>query len=297
MSGAHIQQRLEDKGTPPEIFKPDTWVPSGLKEASYALRVANDQLMIDGTFYELGNPFPRTYIEISPGRIAVLSTVEELLMPNNLVGKIGIRLEYALKGLTGLMGIQVDPCYGQERSGERLYIRVANLGNEPIKILPCAPVFTFELHQLTEAVDCSKWPKDSTWEVLKRGLKDQDDASWSYATRINEVADERGREHQRSFEIEIGRIRDYIQPVVMFGIFLIAITILSVSVTAILNLRDAPPAITVPAWVKDWGWIVLLATLSGATGTTAAVAGLTCWQLVKVIWDKPAKSRRGGTSS
>ena len=297
LSGTHIQQRLEDKGTPPEIFKPDTWVPSGLKESSYALRVANDQLMIDGTFYELGNPFPRTYIEISPGRIAVLSTVEELLMPNDLVGKIGIRLEYALKGLTGLMGIQVDPCYGQERSGERLYIRVVNLGNEPIKILPCAPVFTFELHQLTEAVDCSKWPKDSTWEVLKRGLKDQDDASWSYATRINEVADEREREHQRSFEIEIGRIRDYIQPVVMFGIFLIAITILSVSVTAILNLRDAPPAITVPAWVKDWGWIVLLATLSGATGTTAAVAGLTCWQLVKVIWDKPAKSRRSGTSS
>ena len=122
-------------------------------------------------------------------------------------------------------------------------------------------MFTFELHQLTEAVDCSKWPKDSTWEVLKRGLKDQDDASWSYATRINEVADEREREHQRSFEIEIGRIRDYIQPVVMFGIFLIAITILSVSVTAILNLRDAPPAITVPAWVKDWGWIVVISHL------------------------------------
>ena len=307
LSGAHIRQRLDDQGAPPEIFKPDTWVPSGLKEASYALRVANDQLMIDGTFYELSNPFPRTYIEISPGRIAVLSTVEELLMPNDLVGKIGIRLEYALKGLTGLMGIQVDPCYGQERSGERLYIRVVNLGNEPIKILPCAPVFTFELNQLTEAVDCSKWPKDSTWEVLKRGLKDQDDASWSYATRINDEsmqrsdqirneATERETQHQRRFELEIGRIRDYIQPVVMFGIFLVAVTILSVSIAAVLNLRDAPPAVTVPAWIKNWGWIVLLVTLSLATGATAAVAGLTCWQLVKVIWDKPTKSRRDGTS-
>ena len=228
-------------------------------------------------------------------------------MPNNLVGKIGIRLEYALKGLTGLMGIQVDPCYGQERSGERLYIRVVNLGNEPIKILPCAPVFTFELNQLTEAVDCSKWPKDSTWEVLKRGLKDQDDASWSYATRINDEsmqrsdqirneATERETQHQRRFELEIGRIRDYIQPVVMFGIFLVAVTILSVSIAAVLNLRDAPPAVTVPAWIKNWGWIVLLVTLSLATGATAAVAGLTCWQLVKVIWDKPTKSRRDGTS-
>ena len=62
-------------------------------------------------------------------------------MPNDLVGKIGIRLEYALKGLTGLMGIQVDPCYGQERSGERLYIRVVNLGertNQDITV--CAGV-------------------------------------------------------------------------------------------------------------------------------------------------------------
>ena len=307
LSGDDIQQRLENTDDP-EIFKPDTWVGTGLKEASYALRVANNQLMIDGIFYEQDNPFPRTYIEISPGRIAVLSTVEELLMPNNLVGKIGIRLEYALKGLTGLMGIQVDPCYGQQRSGERLYIRVANLGNKPIKILPGAPVFTFELNEVTTHVDCSKFPKDHTWEVLKRGLTDQKDASWSYATSINdrseemdrklrEDAEERESQHRQRFELEIGRIRDYIQPVVMFGIFLLAVTILSVSVAAILNVRDAPPEITVPEWVKGWGWIVLLVTLSGATGATAVVAGLTCWQLVKVIWDKPAKSRRGGTYS
>ena len=258
LNGDQIRERCEDESSPPEIFKPDTWVGSGFMEASYVLRVATDQVMIDGTFYEKCNPYRGTYIEIKPGRIAVLSTMEELAMPNDLVGKIGIRIRYALKGLTGLMGIQVDPCYGQQRDGERLYIRVVNLGNEAIKLLPGDPVFTFEVHQLAEPIDCSKFPKDPTWEVLKSGLSDQVDASWSYATRINdesveterqlrEEADEREGQHQHRFEVEIGRIRDYIQPVVMFGIFLVAVTILSVSISTIVGLRNNDGA-TVPPW-------------------------------------------------
>lgn len=301
LNGEEIQRRVS--GDPPSIFKPLTYNEGNFKEASYALRIAKDQLMIDGKFYELGNPFPDTYIEVRPGRIAVLSTKEELIMPDNLVGKIGIRFEYALKGLTGLMGIQVDPCYGTQRGGERLYIRVANLGNEPIKILPGAPVFTFELHEVSPNVDCSKFPKSPTWEVLKRGLADQKDASWSYATRINDQleqtgieirgeADKREREHQRTFNLEIDRIRDYIQPVVMFGIFLVAVTILGVSIAVMLNLRDDPPNIVVPPWIKDWGWGLLICTLTGAAIATASVAVLTCIQLISAI-----RYKIGGSST
>ena len=299
LNGDQIRERCEDESSPPEIFKLDTWVASGFTEASYVLRVATDQVMIDGTFYEKGNPFPGTYIEIKPGRIAVLSTMEELVMPNDLVGKIGIRIRYALKGLTGLMGIQVDPCYGQHLDGERLYIRVVNLGNEAIKLLPGAPVFTFEVHQLAEPIDCSKFPKDSTWEVLKTGLSDQVDASWSYATRINDEsvergmqlrgeADEREGQHQHRFEVEIGRIRDYIQPVVMFGIFLVAVTILSVSISTIVGLRNNDGA-TVPPWFTDWGWYLMLCTIFGAVLATGSVAVLTCVQLILSIRSKPSK--------
>ena len=293
LNGDQIRERCDDESSPAEIFKPDTWNPNGFREASYVLRVAADELMIDGTFYERGTPYPETYIEIKPGRIAVLSTKEELIMPNDLVGKIGIRIQYALKGLTGLMGIQVDPCYGRQRDGERLYIRVANLGNEPIKVLPGDGVFTFEVHQLAEPIDCSAFTKDPTWEVLKRGLADQDDASWSYATRINDESVERGRQlkdeadereerHQNRFEFEIGGIRDYIQPVVMFGIFLVAVTILSVSIATIVSLRNVEGA-AVPAWMTEWGWALLLITLVGATLATGSVAALTCIQLVLSI--------------
>ena len=57
-----------------------------------------------------------SYIAIEPGEIAILSTKERLNMPENLVGKIGIRLDAALKGLVGLMGIQVDPCMGKTKT-------------------------------------------------------------------------------------------------------------------------------------------------------------------------------------
>ena len=296
LDGDQIRERCDDKSSSPEIFKPGTWIASGFMEASYVLRIATDEVMIDGTFYEKGNAYPGTYIEIKPGRIAVLSTMEELLMPNDLVGKIGIRIRYALKGLTGLMGIQVDPCYGRSRDGERLYIRVANLGNETIRLLPGSAVFTFEVHQLARPIDCSRFPKDSTWEVLKSGLSDQVDASWSYATRINDDSEERGRQlkeeaddreerHQNRFEVEISRIRDYIQPVVMFGIFLVAVTILGVAFATILGLRETD-ASAVPPWFTDTGWWLLLATLFAAVVATGLVAILTCVQLVLSITGK-----------
>ena len=112
LSGANIQARAE-RG---EIFVPKTWDCSFIKEASYALRVASDGLVVDGEHYQPGRHIRGPYIEIKPGQIAILSTKERLCMPNDLVGKIGIRLQYALQGLTGLMGIQVDPGYGQGRT-------------------------------------------------------------------------------------------------------------------------------------------------------------------------------------
>ena len=305
LNGDQIRERCDDASSPPEIFKPGTWLDSGFTEASYVLRVATDQVMINGTFYEEGNPYPGTYLEIEPGRIAVLSTMEEFVMPNDLVGKIGIRIRYALRGLTGLMGIQVDPCYGRQRDGERLYIRVANLGNEVIRLLPGAAVFTFEVHQLLEPIDCSKFPKDSTWDVLKGGLSDQVDASWSYATRINDDSEERARRleqeanereerHQNRFEVEISRIRDYIQPVVMFGIFLVAVTILGVAFSTILSLREADAAV-VPPWFTNTGWWLLLATLFVAVVATGLVAILTCVQLVSSTTGKSLRWPIRGT--
>jgi len=101
LGGIEIQTQLHDG----QIFLPDTWIEESVKEASYALRIAGDGLVLDGVQYNPGDLYTGKYIEIKPGRIAILSTIERLNMLDNLVGKLWIRLRYALQGLTGLMGI------------------------------------------------------------------------------------------------------------------------------------------------------------------------------------------------
>ena len=272
LSGQAILDRLQQG----QIFKPDTWDPTCIKEASYVLRLAPDGLMFEGDRFEPGERFRGTYIEINPGRIAILSTIELLSMPADLVGKIGIRLKYALQGLTGLMGIQVDPLYGHGVEDERLFIRVANLGNEPLRLSSGDGVFTFELHKVTGDVKLPDPPRASTWDRLQRELANQGDASWSNITQVT-----------HDLENEAWGIREYLQPLVMFGIFLVAVTILGVAIAIILNVGDTPNPI--PNYIESWGWIFLMVILGVAALGTAWVGFAAGF---RVIWPHRIRGAR-----
>ena len=262
LSDASIRQRIRDG----DIIKKETAIEESIKEASYVLRVADDGLMVDDRRYAPGQPKEYGPIVIAPGRIAILSTVERLCMPGDLVGKIGIRFDYACQGLTGLMGIQVDPHYGYGHLSEPLYIRVANLGNYDITIPFNAPVFTFELHMTSERVPQPKEPRKPMWYRLQDVLGDHREWSWSYVTRV-EVATSANTERLDS---EVRSIKDYLQPLVMFGIFLVAVTILGVALSVIFGLRDTPTT-QVPQWFSKWGWVFLFVTLGAATVSTLAI--------------------------
>ncbi len=267
-----IRNRL-DKG---EIFRKDTWDPDCIKEASYALRITPDGLLLDGKFYD---PFSknkqnwfqmlvrkvgwtsiqnltesRSYIQIDPGKIAILSTMEELNMPADLVGKIGIRLDYALLGLTGLMGIQVDPYYGHDKEGERLFIRVANFGNDPIRLSSGDKVFTFELHEVAGKVP--KESKPDSWPRIKQTLRGLDDASWSYVTRL-----------QSNLSAETQNVKDYFQPLVMFGVFLVAVSILAAAIAVLLQTHDPTKFVGLSLLATDVRSLLLWVLLIGIAGT------------------------------
>lgn len=259
-----------------KIFKEGTWVEESLMEASYVLRVAPDGLLLGGERYRPNEGFMEGRFEIKPGEIAILSTIERLNMPGDLVGKLGIRFDYATQGLTGLMGIQVDPYFGWGHDDERLYIRVANLGDEPVPIDLCAKLFTFELHEVSGNVPVPPSRRLAMWHRLHDILADQNNISWSFVTRVQHNVEETRRE-MRSARAEI---REYLQPLVMFGIFLVAVTILGVALTVILTMRDTPE-VNVPSWVTNWGWILLLVTLSAASGATAFMGALAAWRLLK----------------
>ena len=271
-----IRERL-DNG---EIFRRGTWAPKSIKEASYSLRVASDEMVVGGTIYEPGgNIYSMPFIEIGPGRIAILSTMERLFMPGDLVGKLGIRLDYASKGLTGLMGIQVDPFYGQNHPAERLYIKVANFGNESVRFLPGEAVFNIEFSKVTGAVNPNK---PSTWERIKKSLADQEHSDWTYVTRVQSDMEDRAQKLEQDTEKQVSRgiegVRDNQQSVVMFGVFLVAITILGVMLAILLSV-DNPPN-----WVAEWGWIVLFVFFfvsAAAIAGFVTVAAIVLWKTVR----------------
>ena len=277
LGGKAIENRLDDG----QIFKKDTWEADSIKEASYALRIAGDGLLIDGTFYEPGEGYEGDYIEIEPGKIAILSTMEQIDMPEDLVGRIGIRLKYALQGLTGLMGIQVDPLYGHEKSGEPLFIRVANFGNEPIRLSPGDEVFTFELQKVAEIKRIC--PKEGTWKRIKDALRYQTHSSWSYVTQVEE-----------DLLAETENIRHYLQPVVTFGVFLVAVTILGVVIATLIQAPD-PVDVTTPKWLGKAAQILMLVVLTmGAIGTAwvGFAAGWRIWRPYRFNRPKQRRTKK-----
>ena len=249
LGGKSIEARLKAG----QIFHHSTWEKSSIKEASYALRVANDGMVIGDDIYEPGKDYySKPFIEIEPGRIAILSTIERLCMPNDLAGKLGIRLDYASRGLTGLMGIQVDPCYGQNHPDERLFIKVANFCNETVRISPGDAVFNIEFSKVENPITVDK---PSTWERIKRSIADQPSAAkdWTYMTKVN--FDAQGIEPRVTKQVtnDVNSIRQGQQSVVMFGVFLVSITILGVMLGLLFSVNSAPN------WVTQWGWIILMA--------------------------------------
>ena len=258
-----ILRRLNDG----EIFRSGTWSEDCLQEASYALRIADDALLIDGRFHDAGQKYDGDYIRIEPGKIAILSTMELLNMPADLVGKIGIRLNYAHEGLTGLMGIQVDPLYGQDKAAERLYIRVANFGNEAIQLSPGDGVFTFELHQLVGTFTPTQ--KKSTWLRMKDQLRHQTNSSWSYVTRV-----------ESNLSAETDNLRNYLQPLVMFGVFLVAVSILGAAIAALLQIPEPDRVLSTSLLAADAGSLLLWVLLVGIAGT--AWVGFTAgWRFLR----------------
>ena len=267
---------IHNRLTKGEIFRKGTWDPGCVREASYVLRIAADGLLLDGKFHdpfskEKRNWFkrlvkksgctgiqnltePRNYIQIDPGKIAILSTIEELNMPIDLVGKIGIRLQFAHLGLTGLMGIQVDPLFGRDKERERLYIRVANFGNDPIRLSEGDGVFTFELQQVIGHVKTEA--KEASWPRIKRTLRGLDDASWSYVTRV-----------ENNLSAETQSVKDYFQPLVMFGVFLVSVSILAAALTILLQTPDPSEVIGSSLLSLEARTLMLWVTIVGIAGT------------------------------
>ena len=80
------RNQIHNRLTKGEIFRRGTWDSDCIKEASYALRVAPDGLMLEGETYGPNKRCIKGKIIIKAGQIAVLSTVERINMPEDWPG-------------------------------------------------------------------------------------------------------------------------------------------------------------------------------------------------------------------
>lgn len=118
-----------------------------LKESSYDLRLGAEYLDIDGEIKKLTDDSPK--LTIPPYGAMVISTYENLKMPNNLVGRFDLRIQYGLRGLMLQVGTQVEPEYKG-----KLFGLLFNLSDSDVDLYyKQSRIFTIEFSGLKEPVE------------------------------------------------------------------------------------------------------------------------------------------------
>jgi dCTP deaminase len=140
LTDAQIRQEIENGAFTLEPFSDFC-----LQPASYDLRVG-DSAFTSSSREKV--PLSRTgMIRIEPGEFAVVETLERVSFGNQMAAQLGLRSEYARKGLLMLSGPQVDPGFKGV-----LIVRLINLAPIPIVLPHKEPFLTTQFFRLHEPV-------------------------------------------------------------------------------------------------------------------------------------------------
>jgi deoxycytidine triphosphate deaminase len=116
---------------------------SCIKPATYDLRLGEEYIK-EGRFEKLDEK-TKPYLEIPQHDVVIVSSYETVNLPNNIVGRFGIRLGLVMKGLVLANEPQIDP-----GSKGRMFCILYNLSDEPIIIAYETTFATIEF-QTTES--------------------------------------------------------------------------------------------------------------------------------------------------
>lgn len=131
-----IRERLADG----EIFDYPTWDEEQLRPAGYDLRISPTILARNNEAFEHGEDVGKLLV-LHPGDAAYVQSVEHFCIPWDLAANLGLRFRYARKGLSVLTGLLVDPGFGLEPNGDDwtsigapLKFFLVNVGKQEIEI-------------------------------------------------------------------------------------------------------------------------------------------------------------------
>jgi deoxycytidine triphosphate deaminase len=250
LTGDALRGALEDE----RVFAAGTWRLDCVRGAAYDLRLASDLCIVPdsgGTrIYERSQIRNRPII-LEPGDTAIVSTAERIALDWTLTGVIGTKFSMSSQGIIVLTGLCVDPGYGYKPVGDvwipetdqRLHFVLFNAGPTGVVLRP-----GFERIAVMQLFDCEE-PKLKTFTPSTgfEHLQAEYFATGGHGVGLTYFRDLRDtlalvRDHGAkvdAFESRLVQAESAINNAVVFGIYLVAVTILGVALALGLNISGS----------------------------------------------------------
>jgi deoxycytidine triphosphate deaminase len=303
-----ILDRILDKassGGKGGIFVDGTWEEKRLRGAAYDLRVSGTYLIMpDGTRYWPNSQGAKKHpgpFKLHPREVAFVSTVECFSMPHDLAGNIALRFRRALEGILIMGGMLIDPCYEG-----RLHFQLVNIGEESINIVPgrtsLAAVQFLPIVGATETLERVPDSQDLLDELFYEGVK-KPLPQLAFFTNVRQLeSDQESLESRLSAvkrdvddqRIELDSTRRSTDQLLVFGVFLVSITLFAVAIGVIVDaltgesVKDATDVIG--------GADLTLAGLAVAAGFLFVV-GFVCYLMTRPVAEIASRRKAGTVAS
>ncbi|MGC1166685.1 MAG: hypothetical protein WA862_11320 [Solirubrobacterales bacterium] len=291
-----IGKRLQGEGVAgPQIFKPDSWAGDCFRGAAYDLRIASDWLITPkGTRYwkaaEPGYEECLAPFSLEAGEVAFVSSVEELCMPHDLAGNIAPRFRRALEGILVMGGMLVDPGYEG-----RLHFQLANIGDKAFEVVPGkTSVAAIQFLPVEGELGAGESIPQSD-ELLNRLFhRDAKDPLPPLAF-FSDVGDlKKGvaatKENLDDQRIKLDATKRSTDQLLVFGVFLVSITLFTVAVAALLDalaggaFEDAAMSVQRTEFTLPGVAVSVLLLL---------VVGTVCWAMMRPLMRVTAAQGHG----
>lgn len=225
-----------------------------LRAAKYDLRLSGSHLILpDGRIVSNQLSEPVKPFVLEPGQTALISTMEQLVIPLNLAGIIGPRLGTSETGLYIFGGMLVDPGFGYDWSDEEdkwlpegrpLIFHVANLGQKPIPMVPevqrIASISFITVDSPYEWADFPRELQTTSADVLITDIDNKRDTrseAIGFLTELEEL-------NTRLDKLEVGALQ-----LNLFGTIVVLATLIGAIVSVLFGLgaKSGPPEV-------DFSW-------------------------------------------
>lgn len=243
-----ILERLTKNSPGPEIFLPGTWRESQIRSAGYDLRVDSAVRAKNKKVFPGGKDVGE-FLYLEPGDSAFVLSLEQFIMPWDLAGNLGLRFRFAREGLSVLTGLLVDPGYGHtfdgkvwKPEGAALHFFLVNIGADKISI---------RMGEEGDGVLSLQFLETKPTDQLK-GVSAPDDVAPATALGVYRemgVLEKRLKKEKQKTKDKVGEIekdlaslravvettRSATENIVVFGVFLIAVTLIGVTATILFQ--------------------------------------------------------------